>query len=1453
MTASPIIRKGVSSTKESREQFEELESLLDSQIYIVEDRVNLEEYIPSPKQICRFYDPVQIPYVEIKAKLECSWSKFDAILLGFQNSLSSGYKDTDDKFKSLRNRLANDHAKILFILENLGLLCAYEAVKVCIEMTPEVREECEVYKESVVQYKNFLQEVLSIIEGSDEHKKLLDVVNGGEEAMTTGQISPKLHELLEIFRSFGNDKEVLCIIFVDRIMTAKVIERLMCKITDLSHFNVSYLTGSNSSTGGLSPEAQKNVLESFRAGKVNLLFSTDVVEEGLDVAKCSCVIRFDLPKTVRSYIQSRGRARHKDSEYIIMLERGNTKQLDDMFYITRSENSMTQTAMNRNPDDWSIKACITKEEHVYVVGSTGASVTADSSVSLIHRYCQKLPGDKYFTPKPKFVDLDDGDLFRCRLILPPNAPFQTNIGPLAQNRHLAKQLVCLDACKKLHEMGALSDNLLPICDESSKKNTPDSKNLTSGAGTTKRKELHGSIKIRLLSGSLGDKLDSTSFHAYKMDFSCNIAEQKYSSFVLLLDAKLADDVGNIEVELYLLTKFVKASVSFCDQICLDSNQVARAKCFQELIFNGLFGKLFVKSSGVRKFLLQTEESLWAPSNMYLLLPLESEDIPLKINWTGIESCVSAVEFLRINAVLNFQKPEITDGNSSPVASDPPIATKFSDDNNVIHLANISASVDSLKEMVVVAIHTGRIYSILDSVANTSSESPFEGDSDTNYSSFADYYLKKYCIVLKHPEQPLLLLKQGHNSHNLLVDFRNEGAPLENKSDGKKVVEKPQQHAHMPPELLVGININTEILKSFYLLPSLMHRIESLMLASQLRDEISRHGCNFNISSSLILEALTTLRCNESFSMERLELLGDSVLKYAVSCHLFLKYPKKHEGQLSSIRSNIVCNSALHKLGTNRRLQEYVRDCAFDPRRWAAPGQRTIWPSPCDHGLEMTEVPLDDIKYYGEDKKLMLGKACDLGHRWMISKTISDCVESLIGAYYVGGGLNAALSLMKWLGVEAEIEHSLIDEAIKVASLYCYAPKVDEIGVIESKIGYKFCTKGLLLEAITHGTGPEQGVGYCYQRLEFLGDAVLDVLITLHLYENHRNVDPGELTDLRSASVNNDSFALAAVRWNLHPHLLHGSLHLDNQISAFVKIVSGMTSTASLAPEIKAPKALGDLVESITGAVFIDSKLDLEQVWKVMKPILSPIVTPDKLELQPSRELIELCDSLGYFIKENFNAKGDLVQVELKLQLEDVLLNGQGSGPTRKAARGMAALRILKQLEKRGITSSKRKKHETDDVDPTWSKDVETSESARKKQKVHELQQQQQPGINRDLVSSESTEIPVVPPIEMKKGGPRQSLYELCKKLQWPMPSFETMEQKSRTPIQIGDATGFNSFESQICLTIPDFGKIELTGEARADKKSSFDSAALVMLHELARRGKIVIGERRVQSLMWILN
>lgn len=67
--------------------------------------------------------------------------------------------------------------------------------------------------------------------------------------------------------------QVLCLIFVERIITAKVIERFMKKVTSLSHFTVSYMTGSNTSVDSLPPKRQKQTLESFRSGKVSTLYS----------------------------------------------------------------------------------------------------------------------------------------------------------------------------------------------------------------------------------------------------------------------------------------------------------------------------------------------------------------------------------------------------------------------------------------------------------------------------------------------------------------------------------------------------------------------------------------------------------------------------------------------------------------------------------------------------------------------------------------------------------------------------------------------------------------------------------------------------------------------------------------------------------------------------------------------------------------------------------------------------------------------------------------------------------------------------------------------------------------------------------------------------------------------------------------------------------------------------
>lgn len=145
----------------------------------------------------------------------------------------------------------------------------------------------------------------------------------------------------------------------------------------------------------------------------------------------------------------------------------------------------------------------------------------------------------------------------------------------------------------------------------------------------------------------------------------------------------------------------------------------------------------------------------------------------------------------------------------------------------------------------------------------------------------------------------------------------------------------------------------------------------------------------------------------------------------------------------------------------------------------APGQGITRPVPCKCGVDTAEVPLDE-KFCTEDPKVVLGKCCDKGHRWVVSKTIADCVEAIIGAYYVDGGIIAALHVIKWLGIDADLDVSSVADAITSASLRSCTLRDTEIVTLESKIGYEFAVKGLLLEAITHTSDQELGVNYCYQ-------------------------------------------------------------------------------------------------------------------------------------------------------------------------------------------------------------------------------------------------------------------------------------------------------------------------------------------------------------------------------------
>ncbi|KAM0868260.1 hypothetical protein ACQ4PT_041438 [Festuca glaucescens] len=1059
---------------------------------------------------------------------------------------------------------------------------------------------------------------------------------------------------------------------------------------------------------------------------------------------------------------------------------------------------MDETALNRESEDLLPGFFPVKDTNEYIVGTTGAKVTAASSIAVVVEYCNKLPKNKYYTTRPLFESIAHSDGFECVLTLPSSDVLPPLRGPKARSKKAAKQLVCFDACKKLHQLGVLDESLRPFVVKPlplpgiSIKTTAHSS--SDGVGTTKRKELHGTTGVRALYGTWALEKNVVKLQGYRLKFSCNQVGQRYFDFVLLVDATLAIEGDNLDIDLYLHDKMVKASVSPCGLLELGVQQMEQAKLFQALMFNSLFGKLFTgsKSSSIpREFIFNKNDAfIWNVAKMYLILPIDPTLKPhdnFCINWRVIDDAATTIRLMKkiysgdkmnIQGILDFEQ----------------------NDTELIHLANISCEAHDLRNVVVLAVHTGRIYTAIHAV-DLSANSTFDGVSDkkeTKFHTFTEYFENTHGIVLRHPSQPLLAVKPNHKPHNLLSSkFKNEGNHAKTNGDTSHV-NNEDSCVHMPPELLMPLNLSEDILRAFYLFPSLMHRIETLMLASQLRSEISYDDSN--ISSFLILEAITTLRCSEDFSMERLELLGDSVLKYAVSCHLFLESPDKDEGHLSSSRAAIISNAALYGLGMERKIQT----------------------NPITGGIHVI-------------------------HR--------------------GGGLRAAVAVLKWLGVDAEIEEELIVHTILSAPVKNCLPKIGVIGMLEAKLGYTFSLKGLLLEALTHPSQPESAERYSYQRLEFLGDAVLDILITQHLFNSHEDTDEGELTDLRSASVNNENFAQVAV--------------------------------------------LGDIIESIAGAILIDAKLDLDVVWGVFRPLLSPIVTPANLELPPFRELLELCSKNGYFLETNFT-NGEKIEATLLVQLKEKLILRQSCGKSKKDAKAHAASKLLEDLEKEGLLIPKnagrmkqlQKQHggtasrcnnvfeamDTQPPTPTSGKKSDASKIIASLDKpVHvpvntsrggpraalqgegllipknasRTEQLQKKGGTADLCNNlfdamdtqlptttngktsygskivASLDKPVNVPVKTSKGGPRAALYEFCQKLQWPVPYFNSV--KVEPSCAKATPQGF-SFASTVILSIPNSDVISLTGDSFADKKSTMDSAALLMLQELQRRAKLQVQE-----------
>lgn len=86
----------------------------------------------------------------------------------------------------------------------------------------------------------------------------------------------------------------------------------------------------------------------------------------------------------------------------------------------------------------------------------------------------------------------------------------------------------------------------------------------------------------------------------------------------------------------------------------------------------------------------------------------------------------------------------------------------------------------------------------------------------------------------------------------------------------------------------------------------------------------------------ILAALTTIKSNDAFDLERVETLGDSFLKFAATLYLFHKFPKLNEGQLTNIKSRLLGNkyfisvSISYPISLKKISSESMHNCAIVP-------------------------------------------------------------------------------------------------------------------------------------------------------------------------------------------------------------------------------------------------------------------------------------------------------------------------------------------------------------------------------------------------------------------------------------------------------------------------------------------------------------------------------------------
>ncbi|CAI9088374.1 OLC1v1022683C1 [Oldenlandia corymbosa var. corymbosa] len=331
--------------------------------------------------------------------------------------------------------------------------------------------------------------------------------------------------------------------------------------------------------------------------------------------------------------------------------------------------------------------------------------------------------------------------------------------------------------------------------------------------------------------------------------------------------------------------------------------------------------------------------------------------------------------------------------------------------------------------------------------------------------------------------------------------------------------------------------------------------------------------------------------------------------------------------------------------------------------------------------------------------------------------------------------------------------------------------------VEKVLQYKFGRVELLEEALTHSSYTDSA---CYERLEFIGDSALGLAVSNYVFLTYPNLDQGQLSLLRAANISTEKLARAAVKHGLHRYIRHNAAPLHEKVRDFALAVEEEGETEVYGGEIRAPKILADIVESVAAAVYVDCGFDLKASWPIFERLLEPLVTLDVLQRQPQpvTMLFELCQKERKQVNITYSKEGGY---NFAYVFVDGELIGSASAKQKENAKLHAAKDALQKL------------------------------SYNNGCKV----------INVDYYSelNDSSEI----------DGAKHKLHEICGKKKWPKPIYRTEEEK-----------GPAHDKRYICSVRVETATTQLSakGEERSRIRDAENSAATTIILGLQQSNKV---------------